>query len=155
MDIAQRMDRFQEFLATRGLRLTDQRRVIASAFFGAHEHVSLLELLELSKDGRASIGYATVYRTMRLMVEGGFASEHRFGEDQTRFEVVEEGEHHDHFICLDCGHILEFEDPVIEQRQAEHAAAHGFRVLSHRHEIYVRCIAEATCLRRRSLQAQG
>lgn len=132
--------KFEDYLSTRGARLTSQRRAIAEVFFQGDKHLSLLELLERSKEGQPSIGYATVYRTMRLMAEGGLAVEHKFGENQTRYEPKVDGEHHDHLICMDCGKIIEFEDLTIERRQEKVAAELGFRVVSHKHEVYVRCV---------------
>lgn len=131
--------RFREYLARQGLRLTTQRKVIGEVFFEGGKHLSLNEIHELARKKKSSIGYATVYRTMRLMAEGGLAVEHKFGENQTRYEPDLEGDHHDHLICVDCGAILEFEDPVIEKRQDEIADARGFDVVSHRHEVYVKC----------------
>lgn len=134
--------RFEDYLATQGARLTVQRRAVAEVFFRGEKHLSLMDLLERAKVEQPSIGYATVYRTMRLLTEGGLATEHKFGENQTRYEPLIEGEHHDHFICLDCGKILEFEDSTIERRQDRIAEDLGFKVVSHKHEVYVRCVRE-------------
>lgn len=138
-DIETSLERFRNFLAAQGLRLTDQREAIALAFFSSDKHLSLIDILERSRQHREGIGYATVYRTMRLLADGGLADEHHFGEDQTRYEVHREDEHHDHLICVDCGRIVEFEEPLIEQVQTQVATRHGFTVLSHKHEIYGRC----------------
>lgn len=134
------LKRFREELSAQGLKLTSQRRVIAEVFFSGAKHLSLNEILELARREREGIGYATVYRTMRLMAEVGLATEHKFGENQTRYEPTHDGEHHDHLICETCGVIVEFEDPEIEARQERIAADHGFEVVSHRHEVYVRCL---------------
>jgi len=131
--------RFREHLARQGLRLTTQRRVIGEVFFDGGKHLSLEEIHELAREKKASIGYATVYRTMRLLVEGGLATENKFGESQTRYEPDLDGEHHDHLVCVVCGDIQEFEDDVIEARQAEVASSRGFTILTHRLEIYGRC----------------
>lgn len=134
------MHRFRHYLAEQGLKFTTQRRAIAEVFFGSEEHLSLTELLERVKRLQASIGYATVYRTMKLMSESGLASAHRFVEGQeSRYEPAVEGEHHDHLICLRCSLIIEFEDEEIEQLQEAIASRHGFVVTSHRHEIYGLC----------------
>jgi Fur family ferric uptake transcriptional regulator len=84
---------------------------------------------------------------MKLFAEAGVAHERHFQDGQTRYEPVVPDEHHDHLICTTCGHIFEFEDPVVEARQAEVAAQHGLRVVSHRHEIYGACQAPQTCPR--------
>ena len=86
---------------------------------------------------QSSIGYATVYRTMKLMAESGLAVEHKFAEGYLRYEPA--GEHHDHLICIRCGKIVEYEDDEIERLQDELAARHGFKVVGHRHEIYGDC----------------
>lgn len=137
------VDRFASYLSSRGLRLTRQRQAIAEVFFEDIDgHPSLQDILDVAKGRQSSIGYATVYRTMRLLTEGGFAEEHKFGENHARFEPVVEGEHHDHLICADCGRIVEFEDQLIERRQEAIAASHSFKVVSHRHEVYVSCLRE-------------
>jgi Fur family ferric uptake transcriptional regulator len=141
--LAEKLAKFEAHLAEQGLRLTAQRRAIAEVFFGSEQHHSLLELLALAQERRGGVGYATVYRTMRLLADAGFATEHRFGENQTRYEPREEGEHHDHFICVTCGAIVEFENDEIEAIQARLARERGFEVVSHKHEIYVRCVG--TC----------
>lgn len=140
--LEEHLERFRTYLAEQGLRLTLQRRAIAEVFFAGDKHLSLGEILDLTKEKRGGIGYATVYRTMRLLADAGFASEHKFGEAQTRYEPAVDGEHHDHLICLDCGRILEFEDPEIESAQERAARSRGFEVVSHKHEIYVHCVAD-------------
>lgn len=140
MEAVEHLRRFERYLSDSGLKLTSQRRVIADVFFNGDKHLSLLELLDLAKAKQKSIGYATVYRTMRLLVEGKFAVEHTFGDNHVRYEVAHDGEHHDHLICVDCGKIVEFEDPMIESRQDQIAAERGFEVVSHKHEVYVRCV---------------
>jgi Fur family ferric uptake transcriptional regulator len=136
----EQMDRFRQYLVEQGLKFTTQRRAIAEAFFDGGKHLSLTDLLEMARAKHASVGFATVYRTMKLMSESGLASEHKFAEGQeARYEPAFEGEHHDHLICVRCGRIVEFEDDGIEARQHEIAASHGFRVTSHRHEIYGMC----------------
>jgi Fur family ferric uptake transcriptional regulator len=138
-DARRQMERFRQHLARKGLKLTAQRKAIAEVFFADERHLSLLELLERAQGLRGGIGYATVYRTMRLLTEGGLATEHKFGENQARYEPADDGDHHDHLICVDCGAIVEFEEPAIEAMQERIALEHGFEVVSHRHEIYVRC----------------
>lgn len=136
----QRLDSFRAFLTRKGLKLTRQRLAIGEAFYGSEQHLSLQELTDRSKVHEPSIGFATVYRTMRLLVEGGLAVEHQFSDGHARYEPAVDGEHHDHLICVQCGWILEFEDPETERRQDRIAAAHDMRVRSHRHEIYADCL---------------
>ena len=137
------IERFKAWLTGRGLKYTRQREAIVEVFFESGEHLSLEEVLELAKARQPTVGYATVYRTMKILAESGLADEHKFDEGHSRYEPAVEGEHHDHLICTTCGKILEFEDDRIERYQQEVAAAHGMRVVSHRHEIYAECLREA------------
>jgi len=138
----EQLDRFRDYLASQGLKFTRQRRAIAEVFFSSQAHLSLTELLDLAKGEQSSIGYATVYRTMKLMAESGLATEHKFAEGNVRYEPAIDGEHHDHLICVRCGKIVEYEDHVIERLQEELAAKHGFKVVGHRHEIYGECVVD-------------
>lgn len=132
--------RFREWLAKEGLHVTSQRDAVASAFFAAHRHVTLLDLLGLVHRTHPKVGYVTVYRTMRLLASAGLATEHHFGDTgQALFEPVGH-EHHDHFICLTCGRMFEVEEPRIESLQHEVAERLGLRVVSHRHEVYGECV---------------
>lgn len=132
-----------------GLKHTRQRDIILEAFFQGGGHVSIDELLSAVQREMAGVGYATVYRTVKLFVEAGVAHERQFNDGQTRYEPVVEDAHHDHLICTTCGKIFEFEDPDIESRQAEVARAHGLQLTTHRHEIYGTCIAPESCPHRR------
>jgi Fur family ferric uptake transcriptional regulator len=138
-------ERFREYLNAEGLKYTRQRRVLADVFFREGEgHRSLNELLATAQEEYASMGYATVYRTMKLMTDSGVALEHKFADTGlTLYEPNLEGDHHDHIICLTCGRIVEFEDEGIEERQEAVAKANGFQVRKHRHEIYGDCIKPA------------
>ena len=130
-----------------GLKHTRQREEILAAFYEGGGHVSIDDLLARVQGRMPGVGYATVYRTLKLFVEAGVAHERNFQDGQARFEPVLEDAHHDHLICLDCGHIYEFEEEEIERRQGDIATRHGLRVESHRHEIYGRCTTSA-CPRR-------
>lgn len=127
------------------MRETTQRRLVCEVFFRRPGHHSVDELFVLVHKRDPRIGYATVYRTLRLLVNNGLAAERKFGDSPTRFEVREIGRHHDHLICLDCDEIVEFEDPEIERRQVELAQELGFSLVKHKHELYGRCEA---CQRR-------
>jgi Fur family ferric uptake transcriptional regulator len=128
------------YMATQGLRSTEQRRLIVDTFFQTPEHVTLDQLLERVRAADSRIGYATVYRTMKMLSDGGIANERKFGDGFTRYELADEGAaHHDHLICLHCGKIEEFEEPIIEELQERVAARHSFEVHHHKHELYGRC----------------
>ncbi|MCC6558696.1 MAG: transcriptional repressor [Polyangiaceae bacterium] len=131
-------------MAKKGLRSTAQRRLIIDTFFGGAPHMTIEDLLTEVRARDRGIGYATVYRTLKLLAECGVASERRFGDGLSRYELADDASaHHDHLICLTCGKIIEFEEPRIEALQAEIAARHGFEVSSHKHEMYGEC---AECL---------
>ncbi|MCP4803721.1 MAG: transcriptional repressor [Proteobacteria bacterium] len=135
--------RLAEYMAREGKRNTRQRDGIVNVFLDTGGHLTLNELLALAQKKDPGIGFATVYRTMKMLAEAGVADERKFGEGQTRYELSELGdEHHDHLICGRCGRIYEFEDEQIEQLQEAVAARFGIRVTHHRHEIYGVCIPE-------------
>lgn len=134
--------RLDEYMARKKLRSTAQRRLIVDTFFDGHPHVTIEDLLAEVRGRDRGIGYATVYRTLKLLAESGVASERRFGDGLSRYELADDDDdHHDHLICVSCGTITEFEEPRIEKLQDAVAERHGFRVESHRHELYGVCAA--------------
>ncbi len=126
-------------MARKGLKSTDQRRLIIETFFQAQRHVSIEDLRSLARAVDPRIGYATVYRTLKLLADCGVALERRFDDGLTRYELADDEAHHDHLICLECGDIAEFHDPRIEALQEEVARRHGFELTMHKHEMYGRC----------------
>ena len=127
------------YMEKKGLRSTEQRRLIVDIFFDAHAHITIEELLSQVRARDPGVGYATVYRTLKLLAECGVANERRFEDGITRYEIANDGEHHDHLICVECRSIEEFEEPAIEQLQDEVAKRYGFEVRSHKHELYGIC----------------
>ena len=99
-----------------------------------------------AKDSR--VGYATVYRTLKLLAECGVANERRFGDGLTRYELADDATHHDHLICIECGEITEFEEPRIEELQDARRPQDGFELRSHKHELYGVCAPAARRKRR-------
>ena len=130
---------FNDFAASKGLRSTRQRDIILDIFLSTHQHVSVEELYLKIKSSNPGIGQATVYRTLKLLVEAGLAREILLHDGQTRYEHVIAGEHHDHLVCTGCNTIIEFEDETIENLQKEIAARHGFLIKSHKMEMYGLC----------------
>ncbi len=128
-----------DHMAKRGLRSTDQRRLIVETFFKAPNHISIEELLAEVRQKDSRVGYATVYRTLKLLTECGVAFERKFGDGLTRYELADESSHHDHLICVECAKIIEFEEPKIEELQEHIAARHGFILKTHKHEMYGVC----------------
>jgi len=146
-----RFEIFKEHLRKQGLKSTAQRDDIAHVFFASNRHISVEELYNAVKRVNPRIGYATVYRTVKLLTECGLAVERHFRDGEARYEGTE-GHHHDHLICERCGKIVEFEEERIEALQAEVAARLGFRFTGHKMELYGLC---RDCQRRLSAPARG
>ena len=119
----------------KGLRLTDQRRTIATVIEGAADHpnVEQVHARAILIDPRISI--ATVYRTVKLFEEAGLLDKLEFGDGRARYEDAER-EHHDHLIDMNSGAVIEFVDPDIEALQERIAARLGYRLMGHRLELY-------------------
>jgi Fur family transcriptional regulator, ferric uptake regulator len=137
-DTGELKERWRSYVQDHRLNVTAQREAIVEQFLRTRDHVSIDELLTKVRKRQPRVGYATVYRTLKLLVDSGLAVERQFGDGQARYEVV--GDHHDHLICVKCGLILEFEDDEIENLQDKIAERlGGFTVLRHRHELYGLC----------------
>lgn len=108
-------------------------------FFANDQHISVEELYREVKRVNPRVGYATVYRTVRLLRECGLAAERHFHDGEARFENVEEEHHHDHLICERCGRIVEFANDAIERLQEQIAARLGFVITRHKMELYGLC----------------
>lgn len=139
MKEASKMEVLKTYLESKSLKSTAQRDYIADVFFKTNTHISLDELLKKVKRKHANIGYATVYRTMKLLTECGLAISRQFGDGQTRYENLPDGGHHDHIICIKCAKIAEFHNQKIEQLQSETAKKLGFTVVNHKLELYGYC----------------
>ena len=129
----------RQYLRHRGLKVTQQREEIAQIFLGSERHISAEQLHQQIREIYPEVGLSTVYRTLKLLVEAGLASQRRLGERITRFEPVAGDEHHDHFICINCGAIIEFENQDLEDLQEEVAKKHKFTILRHNLELYGYC----------------
>ncbi|KAB2950627.1 MAG: transcriptional repressor [Rhizobiaceae bacterium] len=120
-----------------GLRLTGQRRVIVEVLQQARDHPDALELHRRATKVDPRIALSTIYRTLSLLEEKGILERHIFGGGPARFERAD-AEHHDHFIDVESGRVVEFRSDQIEQLQQQIAQEHGFEIISHRLEIYVK-----------------
>ncbi|WP_088309076.1 Fur family transcriptional regulator [Novosphingobium sp. B 225] len=121
--------------AQRGLRITDQRRVIARVLSDAQDHPDVEALHERASAIDPRISIATVYRTVRLFEEAGILDRHDFGDGRSRYEAAPEA-HHDHMIDVETGKVLEFVDPELEALQRQIAEKLGYRLVDHRLELY-------------------
>jgi len=121
--------------AERGLRITEQRRVIARVLSEAEDHPDVEALHARSAAIDPKISIATVYRTVRLFEEAGILDRHDFGDGRARYEAAPEA-HHDHLIDVETGNVIEFVDEELEELQKKIAARLGFRLVDHRMELY-------------------
>jgi Fur family ferric uptake transcriptional regulator len=134
----ERMSAFHARLKERGLKSTGQRDDIARVFFEIGRHISAEELYAEVKKRNPHVGYATIYRTLRLLRECDLLQERHFDDGQARYEAVAD-HHHDHFICERCGKIIEFENDNIERLQEAVARQLGARLRRHKMELYGTC----------------
>lgn len=119
----------------RGLRITDQRRVIAQVLSDSSDHPNVDLLHKRASTIDPGISIATVYRTIRLFEEAGIIERHDFGDGKARYEPAPDA-HHDHLIEVETGKVIEFVDPELEALQRSIAERLGFRLVDHRLELY-------------------
>ncbi len=125
----------EELCAERGMRMTEQRRVIARILEQSDDHPDVEELHRRSALVDQRISIATVYRTVKLFEDAGVIERHDFRDGRSRYETVPD-EHHDHLIDLKNGDVIEFHSPEIEALQERIAREHGFKLVGHRLELY-------------------
>jgi Fur family ferric uptake transcriptional regulator len=121
--------------ADKGLRITEQRRVIARILSESEDHPDVETLHERASAIDPRISIATVYRTVRLFEEAGILARHEFGDGRARYEAASD-EHHDHLIDVETGRVVEFVDEELETLQKRIAEKLGFRLVDHRMELY-------------------
>ncbi|MGV1915402.1 MULTISPECIES: Fur family transcriptional regulator [Agrobacterium] len=125
----------EDICAERGMRMTDQRRVIARVLQESEDHPDVEELYRRSSAVDPKISISTVYRTVKLFEDAGIIERHDFRDGRSRYETVPE-EHHDHLIDLKNGVVIEFRSAEIEALQEKIAREHGFKLVDHRLELY-------------------
>ena len=119
----------------KGLRITEQRKVIARVLSDADDHPDVEALHSRASAIDPGISIATVYRTVRLFEEAGILDRHDFGDGRSRYEAAPES-HHDHLIDVETGKVTEFVDPELEALQKQIAEKLGYRLVDHRMELY-------------------
>jgi Fur family ferric uptake transcriptional regulator len=129
------LDRLETLCIEKGMRMTEQRRVIARVLSAAHDHPDVEELHRRAHAVDPHISIATVYRTVRLFEESGILTRHDFQGGRSRYEEAPET-HHDHLIDMKSGKVIEFVDPEIEALQAAIARKLGYKLVDHRLELY-------------------
>lgn len=129
------MDRIENLCVEKGMRMTEQRRVIARVLSESVDHPDVEELFRRAHAVDPHISIATVYRTVRLFEEAGIVARHDFRDGRSRYEEATES-HHDHLIDLKNGKVIEFVDAEIEALQEAIARKLGYRLVDHRLELY-------------------
>ena len=125
----------EQACAARGMRMTEQRRVIARVLGASQDHPDVEELYRRAVAIDDKISISTVYRTVKLFEDAGIIERHDFREGRSRYEQVPD-EHHDHLIDVNSGSVIEFRSEEIERLQEEIARRHGFKLVGHRLELY-------------------
>ena len=125
----------EQLCADRGLRITEQRKIIARVLSNSDDHPDVEMLHERASKIDPKISIATVYRTVRLFEEAGILDRHDFGDGRARYEAAPEA-HHDHLIDVESGDVVEFVDPELEALQKVIAERLGYRLVDHRMELY-------------------
>ncbi len=136
------MNDIERKCAEHGLRMTDQRRVIAAVLSSADDHPDADTVYERAAQEDPRISLATVYRTLRLFSEIGIIETHDFGDGRSRYETAD-SDHHDHLIDLASGEVIEFVDEEIEELQRRIAKKLGYELVDHRLELYGRPLKPA------------
>jgi Fur family ferric uptake transcriptional regulator len=135
MELSRLSDRIEKLCVEKGMRMTDQRRVIAQVLSDAHDHPDVEELHRRAHAVDPHISIATVYRTVRLFEEAGIITRLDFRDGRSRYEEHTEA-HHDHLIDLQTGQVIEFIDGEIEALQEAIARKLGYKLVDHRLELY-------------------
>ncbi|MFA6219251.1 MAG: Fur family transcriptional regulator [Erythrobacter sp.] len=125
----------EQLCTDKGLRITEQRRVIARVLSESEDHPDVELLHSRANKIDPGISIATVYRTVRLFEEAGILDRHDFGDGRARYEAAPEA-HHDHLIDVETGKVIEFVDPEVEALQKQIAEKLGYRLVDHRLELY-------------------
>jgi Fur family ferric uptake transcriptional regulator len=125
----------EQACAAKGMRMTEQRRVIARVLGASQDHPDVEELYRRASAVDDKISISTVYRTVKLFEDAGIIERHDFREGRSRYEQMPD-EHHDHLIDVNNGSVIEFRSEEIERLQEEIARRHGFKLVGHRLELY-------------------
>ena len=121
-----------------GLRLTQQRIAVWDEIRYSKEHLDAEDIYENIKNKDVHISRATVYRTIDVLVKNNLLRKMNMGDGRNRYEIKDEDDHHDHMICVETGKIIEFFDNDLEKLQEEIAKKHGYKVIRHVHQLFVK-----------------
>jgi len=137
--ITNEIDILENYISENNLKITKQRRAVLKTFLECKNHISVEELYNIVLKTEPKVGLATVYRTLALLTKSGLALEMDFGDGQKRYESTHNIVHHDHMVCTECGKIIEFNHPLIEKFQEEVAKENGFKITSHKLDLFGYC----------------
>ena len=121
-----------------GLRLTRQRQAVWDEVKSSKDHLDAENIYEKIKNKGVHISRATVYRTIDVLVKNNLLSKMNMGDGRNRYELKDEDHHHDHMICIETGKIIEFFDNDLEMLQDKIAKKHGYKVIRHIHQLFVK-----------------
>lgn len=127
--------RLEKMCIDKGMKMTEQRRIIARVLSAAADHPDVEEVYRRASAEDSKISIATVYRTVRLFEDAGIIERHDFGDGRSRYEEVTD-EHHDHLINVKTGRVIEFQNAEIEKLQERVARENGLKLVGHRLELY-------------------
>lgn len=130
---------FNDFVKGKGLKQSDQRQEILMTFLKTEKHLTADELYTLVKRKNPQIGFATIYRTLKLLCESGLCRELKLEDGSVRYEHLYGHDHHDHLICVKCGKFIEVVDSEIEKLQERLAAKEDFTLQGHKLLMYGIC----------------
>jgi Fur family ferric uptake transcriptional regulator len=139
MKYAEEQKIFDNYVGSKGLKQSDQRREILHAFLRTEGHVTADELHKIVKKRNPTIGIATIYRTLKLLNECGLSIALKLEDGSVKYEHFYNHKHHDHLVCLQCGEVQEVFDPEIEKIQEKLAKKNGFTLQGHKHLLYGLC----------------
>ncbi|HXG63101.1 MAG TPA: Fur family transcriptional regulator [Planctomycetota bacterium] len=135
----ERLRAIENFMRSRGLRLTGPRRRVVEKLLSVRGHVAADELLELLRRDRTPVSKATVYRTLAVVSRSGLIDGHDFDRRKRLYEPMVGRAHHDHLYCIACGKVIEFAEEAIERLQDQVVARHRFTPVYHSHKIFGYC----------------
>jgi len=138
-EVAQQLSLFSDYLKRNSLKMTRQREVIVESFLRTTGHLSIDELHQLVKQKDPTVGFTTVFRTLKALTDCGLARETDFQDGRARFEHIYHRPHHHHIVCVDCNRTIEFLSPELERLQEMIVAKYEFQTVRHQMQIFGVC----------------
>lgn len=143
---------FTTYLKSNQHRLTPERFMVLEQIYTADGHVDADDMYLRMKNTGSRVSRATVYNTLDLLVECGLVQRHQFGQNQSYYERAHGYRQHDHIICQQCGAVVEFCDPRIQEIKTLMQRIYGFEIEAHNLQFYGKCLNPDTCTRKPELK---